>query len=99
MKPASVLTLTLIFAPIPLLAQNFTAKMTDHATTCPVSLSAQHLSDGDFVKTGIAHPKGLGQALHLNVANSTQGLVIQANILLRGWITLPSECVSLSGLV
>lgn len=78
MKPASVLALTFLLAPFSLPAQNL------KPDTCPVSLHAQHRSDGDFVKTKDAHPKGIGQALHLTISNSSHGPVKQAVVVLHG---------------
>jgi hypothetical protein len=40
------------------------------ASACPVALRAQHLADGSMVRTSHdTHPKGVGQWLHLTVAN------------------------------
>jgi hypothetical protein len=40
---------------------------------CPVSLRAQHLADGSMVRARDAHPKGVGQWLHLAVAYPEAG--------------------------
>jgi hypothetical protein len=53
---------------------------------CPVGLSARHLPDGDLVKTGFAHPKGVGQALHLTLSGETHGPITEATILFRGFL-------------
>jgi hypothetical protein len=52
---------------------------------CPVSLRAQHLADGGIVKTGAAHPKGLGQWLHLTLANPKSGRIAKASITVHGF--------------
>ena len=52
---------------------------------CPVALTAQHLSDGDLVRTGITHPKGIGQGLHLTFYCSATGIISEATVLVRGW--------------
>jgi hypothetical protein len=52
---------------------------------CPVSLRAQHLADGSMVQTANAHPKGLGQWLHLTLANLPQKKVAVAQITVHGF--------------
>lgn len=88
MKPASVLILSLLVAPASFSAQS-SAPASNYTVTlpgiCPLNLRAQHLSDGDLVKTGIAHPKGIGQALHLTLSDLDRGPVAEANVLLRGF--------------
>lgn len=39
------------------------------AGSCPVSMRAQHLSDGTLFKTRDSHPSGIGQWLHLSLAS------------------------------
>jgi hypothetical protein len=64
-------------------AANYTVNLLH---TCPAGLSARHLSDGDLVKTGVAHPKGVGQALHLTLSGETHGPIKEATILFRGFL-------------
>lgn len=52
---------------------------------CPVALRAQHMPDGDLVKTGVAHPKGIGQALHLTLSDPASRQIAEATIHLRGF--------------
>jgi hypothetical protein len=52
---------------------------------CPVSIEASHLSDGNIVKTGADHPKGVGQRLHLKLNNPDQRMIASATVNLRGW--------------
>ncbi len=55
------------------------------AAGCPVSLRAQHKADGSMVKTGGAHPKGLGQWLHLTLADPQGKKVAGAQITVHGF--------------
>jgi hypothetical protein len=41
---------------------------------CPALFMAQHLSDGSMIRTGRAHPKGIGQSLHITL-NVHQGAI------------------------
>jgi hypothetical protein len=41
---------------------------------CPAMFTVQHLSDGTMIRTGRAHPKGLGQSLHVTL-NVHQGAI------------------------
>jgi hypothetical protein len=53
---------------------------------CPVSLRAQHKADGMMVQTGHeAHPKGLGQWLHLTLGNAPAKKVAAARITVHGF--------------
>jgi len=52
---------------------------------CPVSIEASHLSDGNIVKTGADHPKGVGQRLHLKLNSPDQRTIASATVNLRGW--------------
>jgi len=63
------------------------AALTTHqpASTCPVSLSAQHKADGSLVRTGNAHPKGLGQWLHLALANTGSPKITAATVTVHGF--------------
>ena len=68
----------------------------DHATThvvvanpatvnrCPVSMHAEHQSDGNVVKVGFAHPKGVGQWLHLTLAGRDSRQIASARLAVRG---------------
>jgi hypothetical protein len=56
---------------------------------CPVSLRAQHLADGSMMRTGSAHPKGVGQWLHLTAANPGAKQVVDALIDVRGFADVP----------
>jgi len=85
MKPAFVLVFLVYLAPTINFAQATQFGSDPVPIACPILLHAQHLSDGDLVKTDGAHPKGIGQALRLTVASSTHGVVTQADILLHGW--------------
>jgi hypothetical protein len=52
---------------------------------CPVSIQASHLSDGNVVKTGTDHPRGVGQRLHLKLQSPDQRTIASATLNLRGW--------------
>jgi hypothetical protein len=52
---------------------------------CPISIQASHLSDGNVVKTGTDHPKGVGQRLHLNLHSPDQRTIASATLNLHGW--------------
>ena len=52
---------------------------------CPVSMHAQHLSDGNLVKTRAAHPSGIGQRLHLSLASRDLRQVAKATLTVRGF--------------
>lgn len=54
-------------------------------SSCPVSMRAQHLSDGSLMKTGkTAHPAGLGQRLHLTLKNPDAKQIAGASVTIRG---------------
>lgn len=55
------------------------------ANTCPVSLRAQHLSDGNLFKVGDGHPKGVGQWLHLTLVNPPSREIARATITVHGF--------------
>jgi hypothetical protein len=42
---------------------------------CPVSMQATHLADGSLVKTGGAHPGGIGQWLSLSLSSDEKRIV------------------------
>jgi len=52
---------------------------------CPVSMRAQHLSDGSLVKTRDGHPGGIGQWLHLSLASRDSRQVARATLRVRGF--------------
>jgi hypothetical protein len=57
---------------------------------CPISLRAQHLADGSMVRTSRdAHPKRVGQWLHLTAANPGAKQVVDALIAVRGFADVP----------
>lgn len=52
---------------------------------CPVSMRAQHLSDGSLVKTGkTQHPAGIGQRLHLTLKNPESKQIRSAELTIHG---------------
>lgn len=60
------------------------------AASCPVGMKADHLSDGSMIKTGSthpkdAHPKGIGQRLHLTLTSPDQRTIASATLKLLGW--------------
>lgn len=63
------------------------------SNTCPVDMKAQHLSDGDLIKTGDRHPRGLGQWLHLTLrkadATADGPAAKNATLAVRGWTAKP----------
>jgi hypothetical protein len=59
------------------------------AAGCPVSLKAQHKADGSMVRTGSAHPKGVGQWLHLTLASPQGKQVTSAIIKVHGFSGTP----------
>jgi hypothetical protein len=52
---------------------------------CPVSVRASHLADGRTIKAGTAHPKGLGQRLHLTLTSPDSRSIASATVNVRGW--------------
>lgn len=55
---------------------------------CPVSLRAQHLSDGGMVKVRDGHPDhpaGIGQWLHLTLANPASRRIAKARVIVYGF--------------
>jgi hypothetical protein len=52
---------------------------------CPVSIQASHLSDGNVLRTGTNHPKGVGQRLHLKLHSPDQRTIASATLNLHGW--------------
>ncbi|MGA7342181.1 MAG: hypothetical protein WBE72_04750 [Terracidiphilus sp.] len=55
---------------------------------CPVSLRAQHLSDGSMVEVRDGHPNhpaGIGQWLHLTLANPGPRRMVKARVIVRGY--------------
>jgi hypothetical protein len=53
--------------------------------SCPVSLKAQHKADGTMVQTRDAHAKGVGQWLHLMLANPQGRKIAAALITVHGF--------------
>jgi hypothetical protein len=52
---------------------------------CPISMRAQHLSDGSLVKTGkAAHAAGIGQRLHLTLKNPDAKQIASASVTIHG---------------
>jgi hypothetical protein len=51
---------------------------------CPVSMHAQHRSDGNVVRTQSAHPKGTGQWLHLTLAGADSKQITKATLTVYG---------------
>jgi hypothetical protein len=54
-------------------------------SSCPVSMRAQHLSDGSLVKTRDSHPSGIGQWLHLSLASRDSKQIAKATLRVRGF--------------
>jgi hypothetical protein len=54
------------------------------SSTCPVSLRAGHLSDGNLVRTGTAHPKGIGQWLSLSLTSPDEKQITRARLTVHG---------------
>lgn len=52
---------------------------------CPVGLRAQHLADGNTVKTSAPVSHGIGQRLHLTLTGKPGRRIVSAKILVRGW--------------
>jgi len=52
---------------------------------CPVTVQASHLADGNIVRTGADHPKGVGQRLHLKLTSPDERTIDSATVDLRGW--------------
>jgi len=52
---------------------------------CPVSMRAQHLSDGGIVRTRAAHPSGIGQWLHLSLISPDSRQIAKATLRVRGF--------------
>jgi hypothetical protein len=55
---------------------------------CPVSLRAQHLPDGGMVKVRDGHPDhpaGIGQWLHLTLANPASRRIAKARVIVHGY--------------
>jgi hypothetical protein len=51
---------------------------------CPVTMRAQHLADGGLVKTDGAHPNGIGQWLHLSLADLDSRQIARATLTVHG---------------
>jgi hypothetical protein len=51
---------------------------------CPVSMRAEHLSDGEMVKTRDAKPQGIGQSLHLTFIAPDSRRIASATLTIEG---------------
>jgi hypothetical protein len=51
---------------------------------CPVSLRAQHMADGELVQVRSSHPAGIGQWLHLTLANHRDSEIVKATVTIHG---------------
>jgi hypothetical protein len=51
---------------------------------CPVTMRAQHLADGEMIKTGGARPQGIGQWLHLTFMAPDSRRIAKAALTIRG---------------
>lgn len=51
---------------------------------CPIAMRAQHLADGEMVKTGNARPRGIGQWLHLTLIAPDSRRITKATFTIRG---------------
>ena len=51
---------------------------------CPVTMRAQHLPDGNLLKSGSGHPKGMGQWLHLTFTSPETKQIASALLTVRG---------------
>lgn len=52
---------------------------------CPAGMQASHLADGSTVRTDVAHPKGIGQRIHLTLTSSGNRTITSATLEIRGW--------------
>ncbi len=56
------------------------------ANRCPISMRAQHLSDGSLMKAGGArHAAGIGQRLHLTLGNPRGQKIASAGLAVHGY--------------
>ncbi|MFP5276315.1 MAG: hypothetical protein ACLGPM_04315 [Acidobacteriota bacterium] len=62
------------------------APATASPNLCPAGMQASHLADGSTVRTGGAHPRGIGQRIHLTLTNSGNRTIASATLEIRGWI-------------
>jgi hypothetical protein len=62
-----------------------TAGQTASLSSCPVSMRAQHLSDGSLVKTRDSHSSGIGQWLHLSLVSRDSRQIARATLRVRGF--------------
>lgn len=53
--------------------------------SCPVSMRAQHLSDGSLIETSNGHPSEIGQRLHLSLASRDSKQIARATLRVRGF--------------
>ena len=51
---------------------------------CPIAMRAQHVADGEMVKTGSAQPRGIGQWLRLTLIAPDSRRIVKATLTIRG---------------
>ncbi len=51
---------------------------------CPITMRAQHLADGETIKTGKAKPQGIGQWLHLTFMAPDSRRIVKATLAVYG---------------
>ncbi len=51
---------------------------------CPIRMRAQHMADGEMVKTGKARPQGIGQWLRLTLIAPDSRRIVKATLTIRG---------------
>jgi hypothetical protein len=54
-------------------------------TLCPAFMRAQHVADGNVVRTRSAHPGGVGQWLHLTLTPRDSKTIAKATLTVRGY--------------
>jgi hypothetical protein len=93
MKTAFAMLLAVAFSPVAVSAQ--TARPAQ-VGDCPVALHAGHLSDGNLVQTRSAHPKGVGQWLHLTFTSTDSRQIATATFTVRGHSAKPRATLASS---
>lgn len=81
-----------VFSPIAMAAQGTgqagvvttVAVLSRMPVGCPVSLRAQHLADGSLLQAGNSHPRGIGQRLHLTLADHRSSQIVTAKVTIHG---------------
>jgi hypothetical protein len=90
MKCAATVCLALLLTSIPMVGQRLAStQLTSHtvpaeARGCPVSMHAQHLADGGLLRTS-GPAKGVGQSLHISLADNHTRQVVAATITIHGY--------------